>query len=202
MTRQDDSCPHGHAGLPAHPRQKAPRPPPAVSNRVPIAAPFTEPESTALKDEALEVIEPEGDRARSSNRDGFIPESSQWPPSRRAGLPGAVLGGTLSNSMFQTSTFARVPTLSSVVGAVGLSWWPVAQALPPAGGQKPILDRRSLGLGGDPHCGGGKWCLGVKLGGTGGVFPRGGQVVWMATAPRGSLGAPCRGRSGCCLRYL
>lgn len=78
--------------------------------------------------------------------------------------------------MFQTSTFARVPTLSSVVGAVGLSWWPVAQALPPAGGQKPILDRRSLGLGGDPHCGGGKWCLGVKLGGTGGVFPRGGQV--------------------------
>ena len=89
MTRQNDRCPHGHTGLPAHPRQKAPCPPPAVSYQVPIPAPFTEPEGTALKDEVLEVIEPEGDGTWDSNRDGFIPESLQWPPSRRAGLPGA-----------------------------------------------------------------------------------------------------------------
>lgn len=207
MTRQNDRCPHGHTGLPAHPRQKAPCPPPAVSYQVPIAAPFTEPEGTALKDEVLEVIEPEGDGTWDSNRDGFIPESLQWPPSRRAGLPGAVLGGTLSNSVFQTSTFVRVPTLSSVVGAAGLSWWPVAQALPRAGGWKPILDRSSLGLGGDPHCGVGGMVSWGKAGWDQGSFSRGGQVgggqvVWMATAPGGPLGAPCHGGSGCCLCYL
>lgn len=160
---------------------------------MPIAAPFTEPQSTALKDEVLEVIEPEGDGTWDSNRDGFIPESWQWPPSRRAGLPGAVLGGTLSNSVFQTSTFARVPTLSSVVGAAGLSWWPVAQALPPAGGRKPILDRSSLGLGGDPHCGVGGMVPWGKAGWDGAVFPRGGQVGGWAVgldghSPRGPSG--------------
>ena len=56
-------------GLPAHPRQKAPCPPPAVSYGVPIAALFTEPEGTALKDEVLEVIEPEGDGTWDSNRE-------------------------------------------------------------------------------------------------------------------------------------
>lgn len=44
----------------------------------------------------------------------------------------------------------------------------------------------------------GEWCLGVKLGGTRGVFSRGGQVgggqvVWMATAPGGPRGAVPRG---------
>lgn len=76
------------------PGRKRPVPPPVVSYWVLIAAPFIEPESTALRDEVLEVIEPEGDGTRDSNRDGFIPESLQWPPSRRVGLPGAVLGGT------------------------------------------------------------------------------------------------------------
>ena len=76
------------------PGRKRPVPPPVISFWVPIAAPFMEPESTALRDEVLEVVGPEGDGTRDSDGDGFIPESLQWPSCRRARLPGAVLGGT------------------------------------------------------------------------------------------------------------
>lgn len=84
----------GRAAWLLTPGRERPVPPPVISFWVLIAAPVMEPESAALRDEVLEVIGPEGDGTRDSNRDGFIPESLQWPSSRRAGLPGAVLGGT------------------------------------------------------------------------------------------------------------
>lgn len=61
-----------------------------------------------------------------------------------------------------------------------------------------MADSGSLGLGGETPVVRREWCLGVKLGGTRGIFSRGGQVgsmVWMTTGPKGTLGVLCHGGS-------